>query len=245
MRGKISSYLLSSLKEYFGEEKGEKIAEILSRSNIRCFDDLSTDIPDSLIELMEVSKSSFRNFLEEYGPQAIAKLKERVEDLSSKVKQLETQIGWAKERIQQSIDFKSSTSLKAMRELDVAIGILSSIVSSIQICCENSSGIDERKAEIYSKTINEAVERLRRASDSDEEFSEQLKDAANSLERIVEIMRELRAGDLLDLLNYTLSMLSDIKRTKMRLDLEKNSLIFENILLKSKIVSLLCSRFNP
>ncbi|GEM_PF-1299216 len=245
MGGKVSGYLLSSLKEYFGEEKGEKIAEILSRSNIRCFDDLSTDVPDSLIELMEVSKSSFRGFLEEYGPQAIAKLKERVEDLSSKVKQLETQISWAKERIQQSVDLKASTSLKAMREFDVAIGILSSIVSSIQICCEKPSGIDERRAEIYSKTISEAVERLRRASDFDEEFSDQLKEAANSLERIVEILRELRAGDLLDLLNYTLSMLSDIKRTRMKLDLDKNSLIFENILLKSKIVSLLCSKLNP
>ena len=245
MGGKVSSYLLSSLKEYFGEEKGEKIAEILSRSNIRCFDDLSTDIPDSLIELMEVSKSSFRSFLEEYGPQAIAKLKERVEDLSSKVKQLETQISWAKERIQQSIDFRSSTSLKMMRELDVTIGILSSLVSSIQICCEKSSEIDERKAEIYSGILNEAVERLRRASDFDEEFSDQLKETASSLERMIEILRELRAGDLLDLLNYTLSMLSDIKRTKMRLDLDKNSLIFENILLKSKIISLLCSKFNP
>lgn len=241
----MSGYLLSSLKEYFGEEKGEKIAEILSRSNIRCFDDLSTDIPDSLIELMEVSKSSFRSFLEEYGPQAIAKLKERVEDLSSKVKQLETQISWAKERIQQSIDFRSSTSLKMMRELDVTIGILSSLVSSIQICCEKSSEIDERKAEIYSGILNEAVERLRRASDFDEEFSDQLKETASSLERMIEILRELRAGDLLDLLNYTLSMLSDIKRTKMRLDLDKNSLIFENILLKSKIISLLCSKFNP
>ncbi|MCC6028839.1 MAG: hypothetical protein LM591_01685 [Candidatus Korarchaeum sp.] len=245
MGGKVSGYLLSSLKEYFGEEKGEKIAEILSRSNIRCFDDLSTDIPDSLIELMEVSKSSFRSFLEEYGPQAIAKLKERVEDLSSKVKQLETQISWAKERIQQSIDFRSSTSLKMMRELDVTIGILSSLVSSIQICCEKSSEIDERKAEIYSGILNEAVERLRRASDFDEEFSDQLKETASSLERMIEILRELRAGDLLDLLNYTLSMLSDIKRTKMRLDLDKNSLIFENILLKSKIISLLCSKFNP
>ncbi len=245
MGGKVSGYLLSSLKEYFGEEKGEKIAEILSRSNISCFDDLSTDVPDSLIELMEVSKSSFRSFLEEYGPQAIAKLKERVEDLSSKVKQLETQVSWAKERIQQSIDLKASTSLKAMRELDVAIGILSSIVSSIQICCEKYSKIDERKVEIYSKTISEAVERLRRASDFEEEFSDQLKEAANSLERIIDMLRELRAGDLLDLLNYTLSMLSDIKRTNMGLDLDKNSLIFENILLKSKIVSLLCSKINP
>jgi len=245
MGGKVSGYLLSSLKEYFGEEKGEKIAEILSRSNISCFDDLSTDVPDSLIELMEVSKSSFRSFLEEYGPQAIAKLKERVEDLSSKVKQLETQVSWAKERIQQSIDLKASTSLKAMRELDVAIGILSSIVSSIQICCEKYSEMDERRAEIYSKTISEAVERLRRASDFEEEFSDQLKEAANSLERIIDMLRELRAGDLLDLLNYTLSMLSDIKRTNMGLDLDKNSLIFENILLKSKIVSLLCSKLNP
>ncbi|MDW8034886.1 MAG: hypothetical protein RMI85_00340 [Candidatus Korarchaeum sp.] len=94
----MSVYLLSSLKQYFGEEKGERIAEVLKRSGIRCFDDLSSDVPDALIELMEVSRSEFSRFLEEYGPQAIAKLRERLEELSSKVKELEIQVGWAREK---------------------------------------------------------------------------------------------------------------------------------------------------
>ena len=243
MEGKVSDYLLSSLKQRFGEEKGERIADILSRSGIRCFDDLSSDVADALVELMEVSRSEFNRFLEEYGPQAIAKLRERVEELSSRIRELETQIGWARERVKQSVGARASASSAFMRELEVSIGIISSMISSVQLCCRKETPLDTRRMEVYSKTLKEAAERLRRASNVDEDFSEQLSELAASLDKIAEL-RGLMAGDLIDLLNYALSMLSDMRRVKGRVDLDKESLVFENILLKSKVISFLCQRIS-
>ncbi|MEM0017292.1 MAG: hypothetical protein QXJ48_04690 [Candidatus Korarchaeum sp.] len=241
MGGKSSAYLLNALKQYFGEEKGERIADILGRSGIRCFDDLSSDVPDALVELMEVSRSEFNRFLEEYGPQAIAKLKERLEELSSRIRELETQIGWAKERVQQSIGARASMNAAFMRELEVVMSMISSMISSIQLCCEREKPLDPRKVEIYHKSIREAAERLRRASSIDREFSERLDEVAISLDKITELSG-LTAGDLIDLLNYALSLLSDVKRVRSRVDLDKEALLFENISLKSKIISFLCQR---
>lgn len=243
MRGKLSFYLLNALKQYFGEEKGERIAEILGRSGIRCFDDLSSDVPDTLVELMEVSRSELNRFLEEYGPQAIAKLRERVEELSSRIRELENQIGWAREKVQQSIGTRASMSIAFMRELEVIMSMISSVISSIQICFGRETPLNSRKMEIYYKSVKEVAERLRRASSIDGEFSEQLNEISISLDKITEL-NDLTAGDLIDLLNYALSLLSDVKRVKGRVDLDKEALLFENILLKSKIISFLCQRID-
>ncbi|MEM4581107.1 MAG: hypothetical protein QW092_01930, partial [Candidatus Korarchaeum sp.] len=64
---------------------------------------------------------------------------------------------------------------------------------------------------------------------------------AISLDKITELSG-LTAGDLIDLLNYALSLLSDVKRVRSRVDLDKEALLFENISLKSKIISFLCQR---
>lgn len=243
MREELSAYLLSSLKQYFGEERGKRVAEILRRSGIKCFDDLSSDIPDTLIELMEISRSEFNGFLEEYGPQAIAKLKERLGELSSRVKELETQVGWAKEMVQRSAGVKVSMSASLVRELEVITGMLSSVIGSIQLCCEGRAPLDPERMELYYELIKEIAERLRRASSFDEEFSERLGEVSISLDRVAEL-RYLTARDLIDLLKYALSLLSDVKRAKRRAELDKEALLFENILLKSKIISFLCRKVN-
>ncbi|MCS7103338.1 MAG: hypothetical protein NZ992_05615, partial [Candidatus Korarchaeum sp.] len=97
--------------------------------------------------------------------------------------------------------------------------------------------------EVYYKSIREVAERLRRVSSIDEEFSEQLNGVATSLDKIVELS-DLAAEDLVDLLKYALSLLSDVRRAKGRAELDKEALLFENILLKSKVISFLCQRLS-
>ena len=233
MKTEVSAYLLSSLKEYFGREKGERIAHILSRSGIRCFDDLASGVPDALMELMEVSRSSFVSFLEEYGPQAIAKLKERV-------RELENQLNWAKERIQEEVGSRTSMSRPIMGEIEIAASILSAILTSIQLCCERNDHLDENKAKLYSETIREVAERLRRFAE--EGLSEQLKSLTSSLDKVADLMTEMKYGELEEILKYALSLLSDLKRTRASVKLDEESLLRENLLLKSKIISLLCEK---
>lgn len=242
MRGRVSAYLMSALKRYFGEEKGERIAQILERSGIFCFDDLSSDVPDDLIELMEVTRSEFNGFLEEYGPQAIARLKERVNELLERVRELKTQMDWARERILKGVEARASSKSIFMRELEVVMGIISSVISSVQLCCGREATLDGERMEIYSKPLKEAAERLRRICSIDDEFSGQLSEVATSLDRIAGLPGGLTAGDLIDLLSYALSLLSDVRRARGGVELDKESLILENIILKSKLVSLICQK---
>lgn len=231
-RADVSAYLLSSLKEYFGEEKGERIAGILSKSGVRCFDDLASGVPDSLIELMEISKSSFIGFLEEYGPQAIAKLKE-------KVGEMEAQLSWARDKIRQEVDSRTSISSSLMREVEIVLSMLSTLVTSIQLCCGEGDAVDDARAELYSGTIREAAERLRKSA-GDDDISEQIRGLAQSLERIAELTHKIRYSELKELLEYAISLLSDLRRSRAAAEIDKDSLLRENVILKSKIISLLC-----
>ncbi len=240
----ISDYLLSSLEIYFGKEKGRKLADLLDRSGIRCFDDLSMDIPDGLLELAEVDKQSFISFLEEYGPQAIAKLKKELLDLSSRTKEFELQLKWARDRLLSEVGSRPLDKAKLSRELSIISSMLETIIESIQICCNPHERISEERTSIYVDMINQVIKKLEALINDTRDYKPLLEQVLNGFSKLVVIMSEgIVAEELASLLSYSLSSISDLRRLMQARNLDTNTVLWENILLKSTILSLLCEKY--
>ncbi len=243
MVDEVSDYLLSSLKSYFGEEKGEKLAKLLARTGIRCFDDLSMGIPDGLLELAEIDKASFIGFLEEYGPQAITKLKRDLMDLSYKMKQLESQLKWAREKLLSEVGVRSSDKARVTREIDLVSGLLGTLVEAIQLCYDPHERISEGKAITYAEMIDQAIGRLNNIIEEYRDLSNPLRSITDGLSRLKAILDErVPSCELTELLSYSLSALSDVKRLIRGGEFDNKGIIWENILLKTKIIALLCRK---
>ncbi len=240
----VSDYLLSSLESYFGKEKGKKLANLLDRSGIRCFDDLSMDIPDGLLELAEVDKQSFISFLEEYGPQAIAKLKKELLDLSSRTKEFELQLKWARDKLISEVGSRPLDKAKLSRELSIISSMLGTIIESIQICCKPHERINEERASIYVDMINRIIRKLEALVNDARDYKPLLEQILDGFSKLVEIISEgIMAEELAILLSYSLSSISDIRRLVQTRNLDVNTILWENILLKSMILSFLCDKY--
>ncbi len=243
-KSKVSDYLLSSLESYFGRDKGKKLAELLGRSGIRCFDDLSMGVPDGLLELAEVDKQSFNAFLEEYGPQAITRLKKNLLDLSSRVKEFELQLAWARDRLVKEVGVKPLDRAKISRELSIVSSTIGTIIESIQLCCESYEEISEEKVSIYADMIKQVMGKMEIIVSNARDYKSVLEPILNGFSKLISIMNEgITAGDLIDLLSYPLSAISDVKRLMQAKNLDTDSILWENILLKSRIFSLLCRKY--
>ncbi len=244
-RANVSDYLLSSLESYFGKDKGRKLAELLDRSGIRCFDDLSMGIPDGLLELAEVDKQSFNAFLEEYGPQAIIKLKKNLLDLSSKMKEFELQLRWARDKLVKEVRVKPLDRIKLSRELSIVSSTIETMMESIQLCCEPYERIDNERASIYVDMIEQVIKKMEAIISDARDYKSALEPILNGFSKLATIINEgIIAEDLTNLLSYSLSAISDVKRLMQANNLDINSILWENILLKSQIFSLLCRKYD-
>ncbi len=239
----ISGYLLSSLESYFGRDKGRKLARLLDRSGIRCFDDLSMEVPDGLLELAEVDKQSFTVFLEEYGPQAITKLKKSLLDLSSKIKELELQLKWARDKLIKEVGAKPLDRVKIFRELSIVSSMIGTVIESIQFCCEPYERISNEKASIYVSMIEQAMRKMKTIISDAHDYKSVLEPILNGFSKLIVIINEgITAGDLVNLLSYPLSAISDVRHPMQSKNLDVDFILWENALLKSRIFSLLCRK---
>ncbi len=238
-RDRVSDYLLSSLKSYFGSEVGEKLADLLSKTGITCFDDLTGDVPEEILELAEVDRTSFMGFLDEYGPQAIVKLKRELTILSSKISELESQLKWARERILSDVGTKTSRKATLKREIDAAMGMLEVLARSVRLCCEPYSSIGKERAENYAEVLDRIIGRLGKISADLDELEPILK----GLKNIKSLLKQQPvAEDLYHLISYSVSSLSDLRRLIAEDISESKVLLWENILLKSEMISVMCRK---
>ncbi len=227
------------MKSYFGDETGEKLANLLSKTGITCFDDLIGDVPQEILELAEVDRASFMGFLDEYGPQAIIRLKKELSSISSRVRDLESQLRWARDRIVSDLGTRTSKRVSLRREIRASIGMLDALAGSIRLCCEPHNSIGEDKAKAYIDVLDRVLERLR---DVAAELSE-LRPIIKGLDNIRSIlMQRPTADDLYHLISYSISSLSDLERLLVEGAPESEVLLWENILLKSELISALCRK---
>ncbi len=238
-RDRVSDYLLSSLKSYFGSEVGERLADLLSKTGITCFDDLAGDVPEEILELAEVDRASFMGFLDEYGPQAIIKLKRELSALNSKISDLESQLKWARERILSDVGTRTSRRANLRREIEAAMGMLDALAGSVRLCCEPHSSIGEERAGNYAEVLDRVIERLRKISADLGELEPILR----GLENIRSLLEQRPvADDLYHLISYSVSSLSDLRRLVAEDTSESKVLLWENILLKSELISVMCRK---
>ncbi len=238
-RDRVSDYLLSSLKSYFGDEVGEKLAHLLSKTGITCFDDLTGDVPEEILELAEIDRASFMGFLDEYGPQAIIRLKRELSALSSKIGDLESQLKWAREKILRDVGTRTSRRAGLRREIEAAIGMLDALARSVKLCCEPHSSVGKERSRAYSDVLGRVIERLHKVSVDLNEVEPVLK----GLENIRSLLEQSPiADDLYHLISYSVSSLSDLRRLIAEETSESKILLWENILLKSELISVLCRK---
>ncbi len=233
----MSDYLLNSLESYFGEEAGRRLADLLARTGITCFDHLADGVPEGLLELAEVDESSFNEFLDEYGPQAIVRLKEELSILGSRVRELETQLKWVRDRIVMDVGSRTTRRTNLRRELSAVIGMLDALARSIRLCCDPHERIDADRTSTYEGVIDRAISRLGSLA----EYSSEMEPIIRGLKRTRSILRkEPVAEDLYLLISYSISALSDVMKLIEGGTREEEALLWENILLKSELVSVLC-----
>ncbi len=238
-RDGVSDYLRSSLKSYFGDETGEKLADLLSKTGITCFDDLIGDVPQEILELAEVDRTSFTGFLDEYGPQAIIRLKKELASLSSRIRDLESQLRWARDRIMSDLGTRTSKRASLRREIGASVGMLDALARSVRLCCEPHSPIGEDRVKAYIDVLDRVMERLRSVS---AELSE-LEPIIRGLDRIRSLLTQHpTADDLYHLISFSISSLSDLERLVAESIPEGKILLWENILLKSELIAALCRK---
>jgi len=239
---RISEYLENSLKSYFGEKKGKELAKILYKTGVRCFDDLSMDIPEEVLQLADVDKESFRRFLEEYGPQAIVRLKEELSLLAKRLSDAEYQLKWAKEKLTSEVMRKDSLERRdALRELILSANMVGSLIESVQLCCSPYDYVPKDRARTYSEFLREILDKLLRVKKQLPEVSSELEGLIGGTEKIIEFLENEITGENLEiLLSYMLSALSDIRRYLGEGSLDNKLIILENIRLKNKLISLIC-----
>ncbi len=239
---RVSEYLENSLKSYFGEKKGKELAKILYKTGIRCFDDLSMDVPEEVLQLADIDKESFRRFLEEYGPQAIVKLKEELSLLVKRLSNAEYQLKWAKERLTSEVMRKDPLERRgALRELSLAANMVGSLIESVQLCCSPYDYVPRDRARTYSEFLREVLDKLLIVKKQVPEVNSELEELIGGTEKIIELLENKVTGENLEtLLSYMLSALSDIRRYLGGGSLDNKLIILENIRLKNKLISLIC-----
>ncbi len=243
VRSDLSDYLKSSILSHFGREKGEKIAELLRKSGVVCFDDLARGLPEGLADLAGISLEEFNRFLEEYGPQAIFRMRNKLAEAEKRIKELEVQIEWAKKQLfSRSVERGPSGRGKAVRALRLALIKLNVLIGALEFNYREQESIGQS---LIDEELLEIVHDLREASKElrSGEPSQEVLRLAQVLEDFYDMIREegnsVTAGDTKSILIMTTSLISDvIASLSLGRGGECTQLTLENAMLKSELIAL-------
>ncbi len=239
-KGAPSEYLRSSVISYFGESKGKELLELLRRSGITCFDDLAKGVPEGLADLADISLEQINKFLEEYGPQAIPRLKNMIIKAEKRIKELEIQVEWAKKQLlsrkENSMTYGKGKAIGTIRSCLIKLNMLTEVIEL---------NYDEDKPILEAGPLKEELlaissDLLKASRDpSIQETAEDLKSIANALSGLVRVLDEVpRSGDVRYAVMMAASALSDIMLSLTRGSKgECLQVLMENVSLKAEVLS--------
>ncbi len=233
-----SEYLKSSVISFFGEAKGREVLKLFQMSGITCFDDLAKGVPEGLADLAGVSLEQINDFLEEYGPQAIFRLKKKLVDAEKRIKELEVQVEWARKQLLSRKEATTSGRGRALGILRSCLARLNMLTEVIELNYEEDDLITETNAlkrELLS--IAEDIKGLSK-DPSLQELSGDLIKVSRALTGLAEILEEVRSGDLRYAITTATSILSDVILSLTRGDRKEClQVLMENVFLKAELLS--------